>query len=499
MGRERVAARMGRVVLACACGLLAPDAAAQTGSDEIDRAEALLRACRAREAADAFSAILARSAGEERAIAGRIEAWIDADRWVEALDAAHGLGDRGREHGVLASAVGAALYRSGALEEAREVLARHAASGALTPRGLTVLGLIRLAEGGGAEATELMRRALASDPADARLVLRSAEATTTRAEAAERLARYLEIGALDDEDRREGARGTLRGLEALGERQVWRALAAPETIVLRLQPLVGPSGVPAAWTVSARLGPKRRPVRLLVDTGSGGVFLVDRAARRGGFEPLSEETAFGGGGAGKHRSGRGVVPSFALDGLQFLDALVSTTSVELDPQGRYLGVLGPGVLDEYRWVLDLRGGRLTLDHEVTEPVVGVPYWTVAGQILVSAAARGAPPGLFLLDTGATQSVLDFDYLARVPGAQVTDRAPARGYGGTISGVRRVENVQLELLGRASRDPQLLAADLDTRSRLGGVEIAGYIGMDLLDGTVLVIDPRARRVVLREPG
>ena len=80
---------------------------------------------------------------------------------------------------------------------------------------------------------------------------------------------------------------------------------------------------------------------------------------------------------------------------------------------------------------------------------------------------------------------------------VTDAAPARGFGGTIAGPRRVENVKIELLGRASRGTQLVAADLDTRSRLGGVEIAGYIGMDLLDGAVLVIDPIARRVDLRD--
>ena len=42
---------------------------------------------------------------------------------------------------------------------------------------------------------------------------------------------------------------------------------------------------------------------------------------------------------------------------------------------------------------------------------------------------------------------------------------------------------------------MYTSDLTQRSRLGGVEISGFLGMDLLDGTTIVVDTRARRVAV----
>jgi len=491
----------GRLGCALACVAIAAGAAARdappaTDDPALEHARGLLRECRPLEAAEAFAQILAQRPDDERAIAGRIESWIDADRWNAALAEVTALGERARVRVALASAAGAALFRAGHIAEAGDVLGPHADSSELAARGLSVLGAVRLAEGRSTEAVDLMRRALAADPDDPRVVLRAAEATTSRKEAVERLARYLEIGERDDADRREGARGTLEGLRALGERSVWRLEAAPTRLELPLGPLVGPEGDPIAWTVTARLGAKRHAARLLLDTGSGGLFLTDRVARRAGFEALAQETAFGGGGAGRHRSARGLLPALGLGDLRFLDALVTTTPVEIDPTGRYQGILGPGLFEGYRVTLDLHDGVLRLERGGEGLTHGVAYWVVAGQILVRAFARGGPDGLFLLDTGATASVLDLDYVAQIPGAKLSERALSRGYGGTIPGARRVENVQIELLGRATRGRDLVAADLSTRSRLGGVEIVGYVGMDLLGGAVLVLDPLARRLDLR---
>ena len=37
-----------------------------------------------------------------------------------------------------------------------------------------------------------------------------------------------------------------------------------------------------------------------------------------------------------------------------------------------------------------------------------------------------------------------------------------------------------------------------RSRLGGVEVSGFLGMDLLDKTTIVVDTRARKVAVVAP-
>ena len=61
---------------------------------------------------------------------------------------------------------------------------------------------------------------------------------------------------------------------------------------------------------------------------------------KAGFAPLADQTTFAGGGDGRTPSKRGLLPEVALGALRFQDALVSTTTQELDPTGRYHGVLG---------------------------------------------------------------------------------------------------------------------------------------------------------------
>ena len=75
-----------------------------------------------------------------------------------------------------------------------------------------------------------------------------------------------------------------------------------------------------AFFVKVGLGDRARPVRLLLDTGSSGLFLVERVAKKRGFEPLTRETFFGGGGDQRHLSLRGMFSVFDLGGLRFSQA-----------------------------------------------------------------------------------------------------------------------------------------------------------------------------------
>jgi hypothetical protein len=42
---------------------------------------------------------------------------------------------------------------------------------------------------------------------------------------------------------------------------------------------------------------------------------------------------------------------------------------------------------------------------------------------------------------------------------------------------------------------VFTSDLTQRSRLGGVEVSGFLGMDLFDRTTIVVDTRARRLAV----
>jgi hypothetical protein len=187
-----------------------------------------------------------------------------------------------------------------------------------------------------------------------------------------------------------------------------------------------------------------------------------------------------------------LLSKFAIGGLEFSDALVTTTKDEFDPQGRIHGVLGLNVFSGYRVTLDLVKGRLILEPCSASPA-GVPYWDVAGQMLVSASATTGPGGLFLFDTGATRSMIARTYVDRVPGAAVEGTAGVRTYGGNVAGAATVRGVRLRFLDIVSAAGPVYTSDLTQRSRLGGVEVSGFLGMDLLDRTTIVVDTRAQRI------
>lgn len=420
------------------------------------------------------------------ASAAHVRELVAADLWKEAVAEAEAL--VAAAPGPDAStALGEALYRAGRIDEAGEALAPLASSPDAPARALAQLGLVRAAQGRDGDAAALMERAAAGAPDDPWVLLRAAGAAPSRARSVAWLQAYLDRGSGDDPDRLEGARGTLRLYAALGERKIWVPIARPERVELPLKPLTDGSG----YFVEAALANKKK-IRLLLDTGSTGLFVVERAVRKAGLAPLSEETVFGGGGAGRAKSARGLLPRFALGALEFADALVTTTPDEFDPQGRIHGVLGLNVFAGYRVTLDLVKGRLLLEP-ASETAGGAPYWDVSGQMLVRAGAVGGPEGLFLFDTGAVRSMLAASYVDSVPGARVISSASVKTYGGHVQGAASVRGVTLRYLGTTGDGSPVHASDLTQRSRLGGVEVSGFVGMDLLDRTRIVVDTVARRV------
>jgi predicted aspartyl protease len=422
------------------------------------------------------------------ATVGHVRELIAKDQWKEALEEARvvAVESPGPDAG---AALGEALYRAGQIDDAGEVLAPIAANDDAPARALAQLGLVRAAQGKDGEAIALLERAVAKAPRDPWVVYRASAAARTRARAVELLETYLQIATGDDPDRLLGARGTIRLDKALGERNVWVRVSSPERLEVPLKPLVGGNGFFVEATIA-----NGKKIRLLLDTGSTGLFVVERAVKKGGLTPLAEETVFAGGGEGRTSSSRGLLATLAIGGLQFADALVTTTKSEFDPQGRIHGVLGLNVFSGYRVTMNLARGRLLLTP-CGDDASGAPYWEVGGQMLVNASAVGGPGGLFLFDTGATRSMLARSFVDRVPGAQVERAATVRTYGGDVGGASSARGVRLRFLDLEGRGSTVFTSDLTQRSRLGGVEVSGFLGMDLLDGTTIVVDTRARRVAV----
>lgn len=421
---------------------------------------------------------------------------LAADRWEEALALARQLAAQQPADADLAAALAETLYRAGSVEDAATVAAPLLQAEAPPPRAMMVAGLVQAASGLDSEGARWLDRAARAAPDDPEILFRAADNAVDPARAVALLQAFLEHGGSGDPDRIESAKGSLAFQKALGERQVWIVKERPERARYKLRPM-GERGATSGFLVEASFG-EGKPVALLLDTGSTGLFVVDRVAKRHGFAELAVETTFGGGSSERHRTRRGVLPSFALGSLRFADVLATVSEAEVDPTGRYAGILGLQPFAGYRVTLDLVAGALELDPlQEGERTSGEPYWNVSGQMLVRARAAGGPAGLFLFDTGASRSVVSHRFAKQTAGASSSGKASVRGYGGDVEGARTVRGVTLGLHGVQGSGGPLAAVDFDLRSRMGGTEVSGFAGLDLLAGQRWVIDPE-RQVLWRIP-
>jgi hypothetical protein len=224
------------------------------------------------------------------------------------------------------------------------------------------------------------------------------------------------------------------------------------------------------------------------------LFAVERVLEKGAFEPLASDTVYGGGGDGSAASKRGLLPELSFGALRFKDALVNASREELHPSGTYHGVLGLSVFAGYRITLDLDRGRLVLDRSGAPLPDGAQrYWIVSGQMLVEAGPVGGETGLMVFDTGASRSVLSKTLARTIAGAEIGGPAASRGYAGPHVDARTVSRVRLAFQGLRDAGDAKTAVDLSQRSRLGGVEMSGLLGMDVLEGAVIVVDPESQTV------
>ncbi len=437
---------------------------------------------------------------DDRAAAGEIEALLALGRFGDALVRSTDQRAAFDSSPHVLAAHGSALLRAGRLTEAEAVLAAFETDSHAPPRGLIALARLRGARGRHVAAAELAERALAHGEPDPLVLFWAAESIGDRDRAIELLTHFLALDPRGQEDRVEAARGTLRLQRALGQREVWVPLATPDRVVLPLRLVWDDYGRKLGYVVEARIGPKDKPVKLMLDTGSSGLFLVERMARRRGFEFLSEETAFGGGGDKRHRNRRGLFASFRLGELRFGAALAGTTRSELEPYGRYHGLLGIQALAGYTAVLDLANQELILTRagEANSNTAGEPFWMVSGQMLVHASAQTGVVGLFLFDTGATWTILSKRFAASLEGVRFEPTDGVRAFGGAVEDASIVSGTTVRFGELSSGENALRSFDMSVRSAVGGVEVSGFIGLDLLDEARITIDTVAQRVIV-EPG
>jgi tetratricopeptide (TPR) repeat protein len=462
------------------------------------RAEEMLRLGDYAGAAQAYAEILDGSQHNGAAISGRIRALLLQDLWQQALEEA-------REHyamvpddPICVASLGEALFRAGLPDEAKTLLESLVSESTPTSRALMTLARLNSAAGNSKEATNLMDQAVALSPTDRELLLHASSVAADRPEAIRRLEQFLELSEGADPDRVTAAKETLEMLRELGDQKLWVRKTHPERLELPLRRVFNASRRQLGYVVEVRFGAAGKPVRLLLDTGASGLHITERVARKNGFKPLARTTLFGGGNDQRHATRRGIFTSFAVGDLEFTNALASMNPNEFEPTGRFHGLLGISVFDGYRVTLDLKKQRLVLEPPPTDDD-GSRYWMFNGQMLVRAGSTHGQNGLFLFDTGAGTTLLDTGFVERVPRASLDGTANVRAFGGAVQGAQVARGVQITYQDLNSKKTELRAIDLSLRSRLGGVQISGFLGLDLIKTSRIIIDTNTQRLQVLPAG
>jgi tetratricopeptide (TPR) repeat protein len=427
-------------------------------------------------------------------LAEQVRAHLTRDEWQQALALARRDQADSDDRADTAAALGESLFRAGQLEEVAGVLEPLLESEDVPARALITLARLYHARGRHDEVEGLLDAAVAGAPADAELLYLAGDLAAGRARTIALLNRYLELSGDVATPRTESARGMIRFLTQLGDRALWTAVKSPRRLELPLTMLWDSSGHALGYVIEARVGEKGKRVRLLLDTGTSGLTVIDRIARKRGFEPLVAKTLFGGGGSGVHETLQGVFPQFALGELRFENALATSTRQELEPTGRYHGLIGLNIFDGYRVTLDLLKKRLILEADRV-PSGGDPYWWIAGQLLVRVRTTDDTSGLFILDTGAAMSVLADSFVDHLQVDSPGQTVKLRAFGGLVEGAKVVRGVEIDYQGFKTGRAGLIVTDMTLPSRLGGVEVSGLLGLDLLAGKRLILDTTTRQIEL----
>ncbi len=513
MKRAYRAVAVGCVAALVLCGALAMNPTAQGattvagGDKQLDRAARALREGEFEAAEKMYREMLAKNSRNVAARLGLSFALVKQRKNLDAFDAAARVVAvdplSARAHALL----GAALLGSGdfklSVEEFRTALSFDG-NDALAIAGLAMVDFY---ENRLTSSVNGLRRAIAldGDEPDHYFSLGQVAARSERyAEAADAYERFLRIAPRTDIDRRTRIRGLIDFLRYLGAQGTLVNPTGPERVQIPFE-IVNNRPV-----IKVRLNAAKEPLRFVIDTGAGMCVVSEKAARRVGLRPVARggnARAIGGGGKFE------IVYGF-LTSLQLGEARVGNVPVYIrqiynddEPIDGYIGL---SVVSKYLATIDYGTRALTLLRDDALPpfdplakpdAIELPIRTTSGgfwsgEIQIDGVDK---PLNFIIDTGATISVVSQALADREEMGRFTQKARLRVYG--AAGIAEdVPTLLLPrvLIGSHTRTHVPAAVlDLDSINETAGFEQTGIIGGNILRHFRVTFDFR-RAVVRLEP-
>jgi len=349
-------------------------------------------------------------------------------------------------------------------------------------------------------ADQYYRRAHDLDPKDSRLFLDWA----MRLKGAEHIDALETYASVTDPNREqqevEAIRQHIRLDKSLRGRKLTALVSPYEKTEIPLLPLVT-SNRTRSYGLEVDLN--GRKLKLVLDTGAGGIVIQRSAADKAGVEHLVDSSLHGFGDNAKLRSAyTGIAAHLGIGSVTFQDALISVSNQEfVDIED---GLIGTNVFSQFLVTIDFAAKTLRLDPlpgyrpdseeslDATTPA-DMQGWTRFYQfghlLLIPTRVGESREALFVIDTGAARTLISYDMAAEVSKVDRNDKLGLRGINGQVTDVYQTGDLYLQFAGFRQRNQGMTSFDMWPQSRGIGAEISGFLGLPVLSRFAITINYR----------
>lgn len=518
------------------------DAKPVVANPDLVAADQLYRTGKFAEAETSYQALLKADPKLVPAQVGLVWAMLRQQKLDESLDAVNAALAAQPDSAALLAAKGDVQFRRGEMSDAEK---SYLAAKKLNPKEVRAyLGLARLYRSYSLyrKAYDELQRAHELAPGDIE-VQRAWLVMLPRRERLAAMEAYLAGPHPYGEEETRRMKDYLEFLKATADKPIHacRLAGKVERTETKLETMYGDSLRMRGIGLSAKLNGHN--VRLLLDTGAGGIMVGSKVADKAGLARISAGHYGGIGDKGLQTGYTAVADSIRVGELEFQDCVVSVSDKRslADEDG----LIGADVFGAYLIDIDVPGMRLklsplpkrpddavaptSLDSEGEEhgaagekeggaaeqaakgqnpapapkPAQRLPRdryvapemanWTnvfrFGHSILVPTIVNGSNPMLFGLDTGASTNLLSVRAGRQVSKIRSEDRQPVRGLSGKVDKVYSSNKATLRFGHLQQENMDIITLDLSTLSRGIGTEVSGFLGFGITRQLRLRLDYR----------
>jgi tetratricopeptide (TPR) repeat protein len=243
-------------------------------------------------------------------------------------------------------------------------------------------------------------------------------------------------------------------------------------------------------------------LKLVLDTGASGILIKRAAAEKSRIVRLSDATLHGIGSNAKLSEGYfGIAEHVRIGDVEFRDALIRVT--ENDFVATEDGLIGTDLFSQFLIALDFANLNMRLDPLPGFDSDGKPVdrtispemqhftqvFRFGHMLLIPTRVGDSREALFLIDSGATRTLISYDIAAQVSKVRSDDAMRITGINGQVSDIFQTGSLFLQFAGFRQSSQGISSFNMLEQSRTTGTEVSGFLGLPVLSLFTLVIDYR----------